>query len=62
MPLLPESLGMRGAFFADAATLFGNDLDPSVIDQGFNIRASVGASLIWASPFGRCASTTPFPS
>jgi outer membrane protein insertion porin family len=52
MPLLPESLGMRGAFFADAATLFGNDLDPSVIDQGFNIRASVGASLIWASPFG----------
>ena len=46
---------MRGAFFADAATFYGNDIDdPEVFVVGADMewRASVGASLIWASPFG----------
>lgn len=53
MPVIPESYGLKGAFFADAATLYGNDLfalRPSSF--GMEWRASVGASLIWASPFG----------
>ncbi|WP_274424144.1 outer membrane protein assembly factor BamA [Chelativorans sp. YIM 93263] len=57
MPLLPESLGIRGAVFADAATLYGNEYsgdpgDPAVQGTDLEWRASVGASLIWASPFG----------
>ena len=56
MPIIPESIGIRGAVFADAATLFGYDV-PYVAGtdvQGTDMewRASVGASLLWASPFG----------
>ena len=53
LPVLPESFGLRGAVFADAATVYGNTLvnvDPST--TGMEFRASVGASIIWASPFG----------
>ncbi|MCV0396506.1 MAG: outer membrane protein assembly factor BamA [Rhizobiaceae bacterium] len=57
LPVVPPSLGLRGAFFADAATLYGNGLSPAaaggpVFGTGMEWRASVGASLIWASPFG----------
>jgi outer membrane protein insertion porin family len=55
VPVVPESFGLRGAFFADAATFYGNDIDdPEVFVVGADMqwRASVGASLIWASPFG----------
>ena len=56
MPVIPESFGLRGAVFADAATLFGNSISSSVVSDvvgdGMDWRASVGASLIWASPFG----------
>jgi len=55
VPVIPESFGLRGAFFADAATFYGNDIDdPAVTVAGADMewRASVGASLIWASPFG----------
>jgi outer membrane protein insertion porin family len=56
MPVIPESIGIRGALFADAATLFGNDL-PEAKNGGDDTtkmewRASVGASIMWASPFG----------
>ena len=51
LPLLPKSFGMRGAVFADAATVFGNALAPAA-GTAMVWRASVGASLIWASPFG----------
>ena len=64
-PILPPELGFRGAVFADAGTLFatsdqvsyltnlpgagvpffGDPTDPS-------IRSSVGASILWQSPFG----------
>lgn len=56
LPVVPESFGLRGAVFADAATLYGNKItnqalvDPS--STGLQVRASVGVGLMWASPFG----------
>ena len=55
LPVIPESFGLRGAVFADAATLYGNKLpagqvQPSSVDM--QLRASVGVGLMWASPFG----------
>ncbi len=53
MPVVPESFGLRGAVFADAATLYGNNLvDVNEDSASMNWRASVGVGLIWASPFG----------
>lgn len=58
LPVIPESFGLRGAVFADAATLYGNKVSvggvPSALasSTGMQWRASVGAGLIWASPFG----------
>lgn len=55
LPLIPESFGLRGAVFADAATLFGNEVRVDGVDVGgkdMEWRASAGLSLIWASPFG----------
>ncbi len=67
LPFLPESFGIRGAVFADAGSLWGVDdagvnairtsnptLTSKQLDQitGNDIRASVGASIIWNSPFG----------
>jgi outer membrane protein insertion porin family len=43
---------MRGAVFADAATLFGTDYTKHVNGADMAWRASVGVGLIWASPFG----------
>jgi outer membrane protein insertion porin family len=55
MPVIPESFGLRGAVFADAATLYGSKIDASLVDQStvdMQWRASVGVGLMWASPFG----------
>jgi len=53
MPGIPQSFGLRGAFFADAATLYGNKISTAPLtNTGMEWRASVGASLIWSSPFG----------
>ncbi len=54
MPLFPESFGLKGAVFADAATLYGNDTgsEADTLATSMEWRASVGAGLIWASPFG----------
>jgi outer membrane protein insertion porin family len=57
VPVVPESFGLRGAVFADAATLYGNDIDTAgttidLVGTGMAWRASVGAGLIWVSPFG----------
>jgi outer membrane protein insertion porin family len=54
MPVLPESIGIKGAVFADIGTLFGTPYktDPIVANDALAFRSSVGASLIWASPFG----------
>lgn len=59
MPIVPESLGMRGALFVDAATLYNSTYSPrnlayesDVFNNGSAVRASAGVSLMWASPFG----------
>lgn len=54
LPLVPQDLGFRGAVFADAGTLFGSDLlsDAGAEGTDMSIRASVGAGLVWNSPFG----------
>ncbi|OEO29013.1 outer membrane protein assembly factor BamA [Devosia insulae DS-56] len=57
IPVLPETYGVRGAVWADAALIDGNGalsgmgaVDGGSIDQNF--KSSVGASIIWDSPFG----------
>ncbi|MBN9256078.1 MULTISPECIES: outer membrane protein assembly factor BamA [unclassified Mesorhizobium] len=55
LPVVPESFGLRGAVFADAATLYGTSLDSPLVQAGsadMKLRASVGVGLMWASPFG----------
>jgi outer membrane protein insertion porin family len=52
MPVLPESIGIKGAVFADIGTLFGTPYPANVSNDALAFRSSVGASLIWASPFG----------
>lgn len=52
LPLIAENFGLRGAVFADAATLFGNKLAQADVSTSMKWRASVGAGLIWESPFG----------
>jgi outer membrane protein insertion porin family len=55
MPGLPEDLGVRAAVFADAGTLYGNDVNlrgSAAQGTGMSLRASVGAGVMWASPFG----------
>jgi outer membrane protein insertion porin family len=51
MPVLPESIGLKAAVFADAGTLLGTAFTDAT-DANSAIRASVGASVLWASPFG----------
>ncbi|MER8980489.1 outer membrane protein assembly factor BamA [Mesorhizobium sp. M0870] len=53
VPVVPESFGLRGAVFADAATLYGSKVT-SVAQEStdMQLRASVGIGLMWASPFG----------
>ena len=56
IPVLPESYGLSGAVWADAAWVdgipetFGNPVDPG--SENEPLRTSIGASLIWDSPFG----------
>ncbi|HEX5998196.1 MAG TPA: outer membrane protein assembly factor BamA, partial [Hyphomicrobiaceae bacterium] len=66
LPLIPEDLGMSGAVFVDAGSLFGagafaKDLasgcDPGnkatvCLDDDSSVRASAGVSLMWNSPLG----------
>lgn len=57
IPVLPETYGVRGSVWADAALIDGNGalsgmgaVDAGSIDENF--KSSVGASIIWDSPFG----------
>jgi len=64
LPGIPESLGLRGAVFTDFGQLWGVDSagsdailasNPGVSTEEIDnnsLRASIGGSLIWASPFG----------
>jgi outer membrane protein insertion porin family len=67
LPFIPDDLGMRGAVFADAGSLFGAGAtakslntqcpagDPTLgvcLADTKSIRTSLGVSLIWNSPLG----------
>ena len=43
---------MRGAVFADAATIYGNNLSAGLVGTDMQWRASAGVGIAWASPFG----------
>ncbi len=65
LPLLPESLGMGGAVFADAGSLFtatgsAKSNVVSLADDS-SIRTSVGASILWKSPLGPLRFDYAFP-
>jgi outer membrane protein insertion porin family len=68
IPFVPRDVGVKAAVFADAGSLWdykgpqfwaqtgervsGCTTTICPIETGMNVRASVGASLIWNSPFG----------
>jgi outer membrane protein insertion porin family len=68
VPMLSREMGLRFNLFADAATLYGNDIaagdltcpagavtcagPQSIRGSGMEWRASLGAGITWASPFG----------
>ena len=75
LPLIPEELGVSGAFFADAGSLFeagagakgaqgtcafGNLTAVCLADDA-SIRTSAGASIIWNSPVGPLRFDYAFP-
>lgn len=61
---LPQEYGVAGGLFADAGTVWDVDkrsftyqdssgaTQTASVDDGMKLRASVGASLFWSSPFG----------
>jgi outer membrane protein insertion porin family len=62
LPFVPDDIGLGGAVFADAGSLWGaNDLAKQLntgkaggitLADDSSIRASIGASLMWNSPVG----------
>ncbi len=57
LPLIPDDIGMSGAVFADAGSLFGvsdrvKTIDGMTYADDSTIRSSVGASILWNSPVG----------
>ncbi|MEM6762984.1 MAG: outer membrane protein assembly factor BamA, partial [Pseudomonadota bacterium] len=60
VPFLPPEVGLSGAVFADAGSLWG--VDPDIVRRNggsgtiesndFNLRASGGVGILWRSPFG----------
>jgi outer membrane protein insertion porin family len=58
LPAVSRDFGLRFNVFADAATLYGNDISAAdfgtqtLVGSGMEWRASVGAGIMWASPFG----------
>ncbi len=66
IPLIPEDLGVRGAFFVDAGSVFGvskavaalNGKQDTItganvdVADSSKVRVSAGTSLIWDSPMG----------
>lgn len=67
LPLVSREMGLRFNLFADAATLYGNDIAASdfctspaagcapsqrLVGSDMEWRASIGAGITWSSPFG----------
>lgn len=58
VPFLPPEIGLRGAGFVDAGSLWSTDpeiaaenVNPVLSDE-FDLRVSAGVGVQWASPFG----------
>jgi len=51
---LPREAGIRGAFFADAGSVFGYSSPASltIVGNDQSVRSSVGTGLLWSSPIG----------
>jgi outer membrane protein insertion porin family len=49
---LPEEVGLSGALFADAGSLWQTDDSGAQVFDESSPRVSVGAGLLWTSPFG----------
>lgn len=49
---LPDDLGVTGAAFVDAGSLFGLDVNGPGIEDSGSMRVAAGAGVAWASPFG----------
>lgn len=47
-----DGIGISGSVFADAGTLFDSDASKGSFYNDNSIRSSIGAGVIWASPFG----------
>ena len=64
MFFLPRAYGVRGALFADVGTLYGNRFagtpGTNIVDDA-ELRASVGASVLWDSPFGPLRADFAYP-
>ncbi|MEO0672226.1 MAG: outer membrane protein assembly factor BamA, partial [Pseudomonadota bacterium] len=64
-PLVPTELGITGAVFADAGSVFGATSFAknavANLDDDASVRASVGASLLWNSPLGPLRFDYAFP-
>lgn len=65
LPLVPEEIGLRGAVFADAGSLFGTSRNanklPGIAGSAASLRSSVGVGLIWDSPIGPLRADYAFP-
>ncbi len=58
---LPDELGVRGALFMDAGSLFGvDDTGPEVVDES-SLRVAVGGGVAWGSPLGPIRVDVGFP-
>lgn len=66
IPYLPPEFALKGAVFADAGSVFGYRgpaLSSSFAMADFPaIRSSIGAGLIWSSPFGPLRVDYAFPT
>jgi outer membrane protein insertion porin family len=55
-PYIPDELGLSGAVFADAGSVYGTDFSDADCEgeclDSEGIRSSVGASVLWNSPVG----------
>ncbi len=49
---LPDELGVSGAVFSDAGSLWKIDNSKVGVADSSAIRASIGAGILWSSPFG----------
>lgn len=53
---LPEEYGVNGGLFADVGSIWGLDdtlgYGGATVDDGFNLRSSIGFSVFWNTPIG----------